>query len=362
MASERLTKSQHGILVGSARAGDLWARILLDHEDELAALKAGTESNNVVVRFATTVNIDLATTHLTAIDGVTPVAGDLCLCKDQTTSKDKGIYVVSGTGAWTRAKDSKGADILSPSMKVTVAEGGQADTVWMLTTNAPIVTGTTTPLTFAQVLGTGISAVNLASTDNAKGASLVGVEDSANKLTGTDVETCLAELALRKYNLGLTTNGNGASLIGIEDPKALITGINVETALQELATKQINIETTVSSAEAAAGKVLFAAAKVPSGMKVYVDSFSILVGGSTVWSGAFAELKLQDTGAAIDFAWILKAGLGSAGEVYPWTATNSVPKAGWHSGGTANAGLQIISNAAITEGSTLTVRVQIHLA
>lgn len=75
---------------------------------------------------------------------------------------------------------------------------------------------------------------SLAATTNGNGASLIGVEDSANKITGTNVETALAELALAKSKLALTTNGNGASLIGIEDAATIFTAANVEAALAEV--------------------------------------------------------------------------------------------------------------------------------
>ena len=48
-----------------------------------------------------------------------------------------------------------------------------------------------------------VAATDLASTSNALGASLVGVEDSATQLTATTVEAALAELAA-KFAAGLT--------------------------------------------------------------------------------------------------------------------------------------------------------------
>lgn len=75
----------------------------------------------------------------------------------------------------------------------------------------------------------------LAAITNGNGASKIGVEDSAGKITGINVETALAEIALWKTNTALTTAGNGASLIGIQDAANKITGVNIETALAEIA-------------------------------------------------------------------------------------------------------------------------------
>jgi hypothetical protein len=55
------------------------------------------------VRVATTGNITLSGTQ--TIDGVSVVAGDRVLVKDQTDQKTNGIYVVA-SGSWTRATDA----------------------------------------------------------------------------------------------------------------------------------------------------------------------------------------------------------------------------------------------------------------
>ncbi len=78
------------------------------------------------------------------------------------------------------------------------------------------------------------STADLASTSSGYGASLIGVYDVATNITGTNVETALAEIALFKAQLGLTTNTNGASKVAIEDASAFTTAANVEAALAEL--------------------------------------------------------------------------------------------------------------------------------
>jgi hypothetical protein len=52
-------------------------------------------------RVTTTANINLTTGGLLTIDGITTVAGDIVLVKNQTNQKENGIYVVA-SGAWTR--------------------------------------------------------------------------------------------------------------------------------------------------------------------------------------------------------------------------------------------------------------------
>lgn len=95
-----------------------------------------------IVRAATTANITLSAPQ--TIDGVSVIAGDRVLVKNQSTASQNGLYTVQ-SGAWTRSEDR-----IESGMLVSVSEGtAAADTLWMLTTNAPIVVGTTN-LTYAQ--------------------------------------------------------------------------------------------------------------------------------------------------------------------------------------------------------------------
>lgn len=94
------------------------------------------------VRFATTANLTLSTAGLSAVDGVTPVAGDLALVKDQSTHSQNGIYVVGAT-AWTRYKLPSGSDPDYPGVLVQVEEGTvNHDLQFVCTTDEPVTVGT----------------------------------------------------------------------------------------------------------------------------------------------------------------------------------------------------------------------------
>jgi hypothetical protein len=87
------------------------------------------------VRAATTANIALS--GLLTIDGVTLVAGNRVLVKDQTDATQNGIYV-SSAGTWRRAPDAASSRTLIAGMKVAVQEGSiAAGQVWNLVTNRP---------------------------------------------------------------------------------------------------------------------------------------------------------------------------------------------------------------------------------
>lgn len=91
------------------------------------------------VRVATTAGITLSGAQ--TIDGIAVTAGQRVLVKNQATASENGIYVVAA-GAWSRSPDAA-QDTLTPGALVIVEEGGQADTIWLLTTDGAITVGTT---------------------------------------------------------------------------------------------------------------------------------------------------------------------------------------------------------------------------
>jgi hypothetical protein len=101
----------------------------------------------------------VATTNVTAsgvqvIDGVTTSTGDRLLLTSQTAPATNGIYVASGV-AWLRAADADVSAEVTSGMYTYITEGtANADSGWALTTNDPIVLGTTA-LVFTQISGAG---------------------------------------------------------------------------------------------------------------------------------------------------------------------------------------------------------------
>jgi hypothetical protein len=104
------------------------------------------------VRVATTANITLSGTQ--TIDGVSAIAGDRVLVKDQSTASQNGIYVVAAS-SWSRSTDADISAEVTAGMFTFVSEGTtNADSGWVLTTNDAITLGTTS-LAFAQFSGAG---------------------------------------------------------------------------------------------------------------------------------------------------------------------------------------------------------------
>lgn len=87
------------------------------------------------------------------VDGVTLATGDRVLIKDQATGTENGIYVVNTSGAPTRADDFNSDADATTGVTVFVSEGDtNANSAWSISTNDPIVLGTS-PVVFVQVGG-----------------------------------------------------------------------------------------------------------------------------------------------------------------------------------------------------------------
>jgi hypothetical protein len=112
------------------------------------------------VRVATTAPINLAT-DLEAgstIDGVTLVAGNRVLVKDQSTATENGIYVAVASGAASRSSDANGtADTgeLKPGTFTFVEEGStHSDKGFVVSTNGTITIDSTS-IAWTQFSGAG---------------------------------------------------------------------------------------------------------------------------------------------------------------------------------------------------------------
>jgi hypothetical protein len=106
---------------------------------------------DAIARFTTTANINLNGLGTQAGgEWAAPLtANDIIFVKDQAAGAANGWYVAAA-GAWTRVKWLDESAEVKAGMLTKVSEGvTQADTIFMLTTDAPIVLGTTA-LAFAR--------------------------------------------------------------------------------------------------------------------------------------------------------------------------------------------------------------------
>lgn len=174
------------------------------------------------VKAATTANITLSGAQ--TIDGVSLVAGDRCLVKNQTTASQNGIYVVAA-GAWARSDDLNIWSEL-PGAFTFVEQGSTlADTGWVCTVDAGGTLGTTA-VTFTQfsgagtyVAGNGLSlagnSFSVTGTSNRISVSGSGV-DIAATYVGQSTITTVGTITTGTWNgttIAVANGGTGATTL-----------------------------------------------------------------------------------------------------------------------------------------------------
>ena len=173
------------------------------------------------VRVATTADITLSGTQ--TIDGISVIAGDRILVKDQSTSSANGIYDVAA-GAWSRSSDADISAEVTTGMFTFVSEGtDNADSGWVLTTNDTITLGSTS-LTFVQFSGAGQVTAGAGLTKTGNTIDVIGTAgritvnandvDIASTYLGQSSITTLGTITTGVWNgtdIAVTDGGTGAS-------------------------------------------------------------------------------------------------------------------------------------------------------
>lgn len=156
------------------------------------------------VKVATTGPITLSTDLAPGdtIDDHVLVTGDRVLVKDQFTASENGIYEVQSDGSVVRASDADSNTEVTPGMFTFVEQGTlNADSGWVLITDAPITLGTT-GLVFSlfSVAGNILAGDGLLKTGNVLS---VRVDDNAASPT--------LEIASDRLRIASTAAGSGLS-------------------------------------------------------------------------------------------------------------------------------------------------------
>jgi len=166
------------------------------------AVKTGLDVKDAV-KASTTVNGTLASDAASVIDGVTLVAGDRILIKDQSAGAENGIYVVQASGAPVRAVDCDATSGIGGGLFTFVEQGTvNADSGFVLGTDGTIVVGNTV-LSFIQFSGAGQITAGAALTKS--GNTLDVAVDSSSIEVSSD--------ALRVKALGITNAMLAASKV-----------------------------------------------------------------------------------------------------------------------------------------------------
>lgn len=145
------------------------------------------------------------------IDGLAVPAGSRVLVKNQTQAKDNGLYLVSAE-SWVRSGDADSNEKVTPGLLVAVERGAtNADTLWLLATDAPIALGTTA-LVFRNITEGFARLSSPAFTDNPT-TPTPELDDSSKRVANT--ESMRAQIAspnqafpVQVFRKNLLINGN----------------------------------------------------------------------------------------------------------------------------------------------------------
>jgi len=291
--------------------------------DVKASVLAATDGSNIALDGT-----------VTSLDGVSLSDGDRVLVKDQSTASENGIYVVD-SGGWTRAEDANSDTEVTPGMFTFVEEGTEnADSGWVLTTDAPI-TVDTTGLDFAlfSVAGTILAGDGLSKTGDvlnvnvdtttieinadtlriasgAAGAGLSGGSGSALAVNvastgGLEISSDNLQIKIDGAVSGLTTTSSGLALT------SAIAGSGLTFTSGVLSVDTIDLTTDVTGvlpiANGGTGQNTAALARSNSGLATGDSS-----GGSrTTDAPVLARRVAQTVGNGSSASFTITHGLGT---------------------------------------------------
>lgn len=244
--------------------------------NQLNAAVNGLDWKNSV-RVASTANVTIASglENGDTIDGVTLATGDRVLLKDQSTGSQNGIYVVVASGAASRATDFDADVEVTAGASVFVSEGtANANTQWTLTTDDPIVVGTTA-LVFAQIGGSSSYTAGTGIDITGNAISVLYGTSSTTAAVGNDARLSDARTpvgtALTSALIWVGSAGNVAAAVALSGD-VTITNAGVATVANQLKlTRRIIRETPSGTVNGSNVTFTLAATPVSGSEEVFVN-------------------------------------------------------------------------------------------
>lgn len=251
------------------------------------------------VRAATTANITLSGTQ--TVDGVSLLAGDRVLVKNQSVDSENGIYVVVSGGAWTRATDfDTTAKVTSGAFTFVESGTSNADSGWVLTTDGSITLGTTS-LSFVQFSGAGqiTAGAGLTKTGNTID---VGTANTGRIVVNAD-SIDLATVGTAGTYRSVTTDAYGRVTAGTNPTTLAGYGITDAQPLDATLTALAGVTVAANQLIYATGADTFTVTSLTSFARTLLDDSDAATARNTLGLGTIATQNANNvaiTGGTID--------------------------------------------------------------
>lgn len=296
------------------------------------------------VRVITVTNVTLSGGAPSQVDSVNLSAGDRVLVNGQNTGSQNGIYEVEtvGTGSngtWVRSTDTNATGELEAGTIVMVTEGTvYKDTQWKLTTNNPIVIGTTA-LTFEQ--NSAFAFGNVYANGTAVLANTVG--DVLTLTAGNNIEitgnNATKSVTIGVTGISLNSISNGTSNVNVVSSGGNVTvGIGGTANVAEFSTGGLKVTGFASASGNVTGGNLQTAGLITATGNV--------IGGNLVTGGL-----MSSTGTITSAANVIGGNIRTAGLV---TATGNITGGNILTVGQISATGNVTGNFFIGNGAFLT--------
>jgi hypothetical protein len=207
------------------------------------ALAQGIDAKASVV-VATTANITLSGAQ--TIDGISVVAGDRVLVKDQSTASNNGIYLCA-TGSWTRTTDADTYAELVAAFTFVESGTTNADSGFICTIDAGGTLGSTS-ITWAQFSGAGQITAGDGLTKTGNTLNVGTASSSRIVVNGDNIDLATSGVSAGTYQ-SVTFDAYGRATAGTNP--TTIAGYNISNAYTKTEIDSIFGSTTAAATSAA---------------------------------------------------------------------------------------------------------------
>lgn len=252
------------------------------------------------VRAATTGNISLNGTQ--TIDGVSLVAGNRVLVKNQNTASENGIYDVVSGGSWTRSSDANVSAEVTSGMFVFVEEGtANADSGWVLTTDGAITLDSTS-LAFTQFSGAGQMVAGGGLTKTGNTIDVVTADATRIVVNADSIDLATTGVSASTYK-SVTVDAYGRVTAGTNPTTLSGYGITDAQALDATLTALADLSVSADKYIYATGTDAFTTGTITSFGRSLVDDTDASAARTTLGLGTIATQNANNvsiTGGSID--------------------------------------------------------------